>query len=506
MSAPAQARTSRYLTNVLWTWLSSASFILTAFLVWPYQIRKLGSADSGAWTTVLSLVEYYWLIDIGLRSATVKLSAEYRTKDRTDLLSQLISTGVLYSSIAGALVAVATFFIAPHADRIFLHINHPVFRKLVLIVGFSWALGLVFNVFGACVEGFQRFDLLGRVWIGQTILRSIGVTFLLWRGYGLLYVGYMLLATQLFNYTMTGLVFLRVAPDVKVSWKNASFQTFRSMAAYGIHSFTTIVSTRLLAALPTVIARFSSLEYVTYFNTPMRIMDYAMDGVGRVGQVTTPNATELVTSGKRKELADLAVFANRYCLLLFLPLAPFLLVYRYEFFGLWVKAKDVVAASAPLLPLIVLSHALVSGQFNSVSILFGMGRHAGYARSYLAEAFVTLGGMAFVLPRYGLLGAVILAATAMTVNRVFVAAILLCRELDISPVSYLSRIYAGPLAIGAVCGAGLYAMKRLLLPGHTWTQLILAGLALMVPYMLLTFRFCMLPHHKEAVLRKLRLA
>ena len=77
-------RTSRYLTNVLWTWMGVAAGIVSAFLLQPYTIRKLGDVDVGIWMLTMSVVEYYWLIDLGFRSATLKMSAEYRTLNRPD--------------------------------------------------------------------------------------------------------------------------------------------------------------------------------------------------------------------------------------------------------------------------------------------------------------------------------------------------------------------------------------------------------------------------------------
>ena len=60
-------RTDRYLTNVLWTWMGVAAGILSAFLLQPYTIRKLGDVDVSIWMLTMSVVEYYWLIDFGFR-------------------------------------------------------------------------------------------------------------------------------------------------------------------------------------------------------------------------------------------------------------------------------------------------------------------------------------------------------------------------------------------------------------------------------------------------------
>ena len=98
---------------------------------------------------------------------------------------------------------------------------------------------MVFNVFGACVEGYQRFDLLGRIWITTTVVRSTGVFLLLFNGNGLLEMGFVLLGAQLLSYLLTYLSFRRVVPEARISWHLASFPMLKKMVSYGIHTFTT---------------------------------------------------------------------------------------------------------------------------------------------------------------------------------------------------------------------------------------------------------------------------
>lgn len=489
-------RTQRYLKNVLWTWMGVAAGIVSAILLQPYTIRKLGVGDVGVWMLVLSVVEYYWLIDLGFRSATIKMSAQFRASDEPELLNELVSTSWLYTTLAASAVIVLTIFVAPYADRVW-PIHEPVFPQLIRIAGVSFALGMIFNIFGACVEGFQRFDLLGRIWIITTVVRSTGVFLVLYTGHGLLAMGFVMLGAQLLSYLLTYLSFRHVAPNVKVSWRRATFPMLRRISSYGFHSFTTIISGRLLnQGLPSIIAFLLPKEAVTYYMTPLRIMDYAMDGVGRVGQVTTPNAAELTAKNRQSELAQLGVYANRYCLCLFLPLVSVLLVYGYEIYSLWVN-PSFAAASAYLLPIMVISHAAVSGQFNSVSILFGMGRHKIWSRTLLAEGLITACGMWFILPRFGLYGGALLAGSAMIANRSIMACILVSRELKINAARYASKIYLGPLSISAGVTALLYAIKKIWLPGHSWAQIALACGLVMIPYCLLVIQYCLAEHHRD---------
>ncbi len=167
---------------------------------------------------------------------------------------------------------------------------------------------------------------------------------------------------------------------------------FKEMASYGVHSLRVLVSDRLLRqSAPILIPYFLPVQFLAYYSVPMRILDYMMDGIGRVGTVTTPNATELMATGRRAELINLGVYANRYSLALFLPVTIFLLVFGSEIYGLWIR-PDFAAQSAYLLPAFLFGHTLASSQFNSASILFGLGRHQAYSKTLLAEAILSIVG------------------------------------------------------------------------------------------------------------------
>jgi O-antigen/teichoic acid export membrane protein len=235
----------------------------------------------------------------------------------------------------------------------------------------------------------------------------------------------------------------------------------------------------------------------------VRILEYAGEAVGRVGAVTAPNATELMAQGRKRELVSLGILTNRYCLCLFLPVTVFLLVYGYEVYSLWIRpafAKE----SAYLLPVLLLGNTAMFGQFNSISILFGMGRHKVYARCLLVEAILTVAGMMVVLPRFGLWGGAWLVSSLMVVNRTIVVCLLAARELEINPLQYAVRIYTMPAALGTGALLFLLALKRTWIPGRTWGQALLAGLLMGIPYAALVYRFCLAGHHREMVRDKVR--
>src|SRR5204863_1088796 len=111
-----------------------------------------------------------------------------------------------------------------------------------------------------------------------------------------------------------------------------------------------------------------------------------IDAVSRIGMVTRSNAAELTATARRDATISLGIYSNRYSLTLFMPLVCYLLVYGRPLILRWVGPK-MAEQSAPLLPIFLLAYALVlAAQFNSSAVLFGVGRHGGYARALVVEA------------------------------------------------------------------------------------------------------------------------
>jgi hypothetical protein len=92
----------------------------------------------------------------------------------------------------------------------------------------------------------------------------------------------------------------------------------------------------------------------------------------------------------------------------------------------------------------------------------------------------------------------------MIANRSFVVCYLVCRELKIGFAGYAAKIYLLPLSIAAGATVLLLWIKRMWLPGRNWGQIVLAGTLMLIPYAILTFRFCLAETHREILVSRLR--
>jgi O-antigen/teichoic acid export membrane protein len=493
------SRTRRYIANVIWNSASTGVGLVIAILMTPITLGYLGETRYGEWTIALSLVEYYWLIDLGFRSATVKYSADFNARGDRDKLSELLSTGVLYSSMMAVLVIlISLVFANPVAAA--EHLDHP---ALLRIVGVSWGIGMVFNIFSGCLEGFQRFDLLSRIWMVTSLIRSAGILAVLKLGYGVMAMGCVLFGAQMSLYLWTWLAFRHVVPGLIVSPLAGTAKMLKHMARYGLNMLTAQVATRILSmSVPLTIGYLLGPRYVTYWSIPVKMMEYAFDAIGRIGMVTTPASADFAARGEHERLHELGVYTNRYCLALFAPYAAFLLVYGQQVYILWSHKPIVVAEGGFLIPILLLGYCAVAGQFNSASILHGLGRHQTYVRFMLVESLLAVGGLFLVVPRFGLAGAGWVLATLMALDRGVLVGVLFCREIEVNPFTYMVQIYTRPVALGAAMALALWLLRTSWLPGDSWLQV---GSALLIAgslYTALAAALVLTPQHREQLLRR----
>jgi O-antigen/teichoic acid export membrane protein len=495
--------TRAYFINIAWSWLGFITIIGSSTIVMPMLIRRLGTAQFGIWALAVSLVEYFWLIDLGFRPATVKLSAEFRALGRLDELNSLINTALAYSFIAGFLVLAVAW---PNVGRIArtLHMDNPAFIFLVRVVSLSWAAGLVFNVFAAVLEGFQRFDLSNHVSIISTLLRSSFSLGLVLAGYGLREMGVVLLFSQFLGYVVTYVYCRRVNAGMRFSPRFINWAMARRVFSYARQIVGGVIAGRISqAALPSVIAHFKPPQFITYFTQTQKMMDYAADAISRVALVTAPRVTDWFARGYRQQIVDLTRTANRYSVTLWGLLASYLFVYGGNLCRVWIN-QEFGDWAARLLPFFLVGYTCWMGQFVSAAVLMGIARYGGYSITLFSEALLAIAAVAFILPRYGLVASAAAISAGMVIARCLILSRLFSREFGLSQTRFLGTVFWRPMVLITSSVSGLWLCREFVAPGNTWPQLIFTGVVFALLYALLAFHFVVAGEHRDFLVRKLR--
>ncbi|MEO8099713.1 MAG: oligosaccharide flippase family protein [Acidobacteriota bacterium] len=494
---------AKFVKSVFWNILSVGVALAGGVLLSPYLIRKLGKEGYGVWALSFAVIEYYWLLDLGFRSATVKFVAHYWTLKESRKISEVVSTSLLYSSAAATLIIVSISLAAPWVQQMFQipEAYQRIFVRLIVITSASWCISIVFGVFGAVLEAVQRFDLSMRPALAGTIIRTFGTFLLLYLNYGLIEIGLLAGLSQVVTFALQYRAFRGLFRDLPVSPGHASVPMIKQMMGFGIHTFAVNISQQFLTqSAPLLIGHFQQAVFVGFYALPVRLLQYTVEMVARIGTVTNSNAAALSARNDQRGLGELAIFSNRYCLTCFVPIAIFLGVYGPQLFDLWV-GEEFAKNSAPILPVLLLGSMIaIVGQYSSTMLLQGLAKHQIYARGLILEAILGVITMWFVIPVYGLMGAAWVSSIFMIANRCLFISWLTSRMVGMSFGGFLSSVYASALLTAVPVLAAAWGLHSTILPGTSWAQLASAGLLIAAAYYALAYLFVLTSDHRSLVI------
>ncbi|PWT99251.1 MAG: hypothetical protein C5B51_27510 [Terriglobia bacterium] len=479
-ASSAQPRTVRFLRNVLWSWMGVAFAMFAGLILSPFMIRRLGEEGYGIWALVFALIDYYDILDFGFRSAVVKYTAHYRATGELDQVNTVINTALVYFSLIGALVLLVTVLVFRSLHNLFqiTLAYQPQFAALILLVGISWALGAVCHSFSASLEGFQRYDLYNRTWILYNGVRAIGCAVVLLLGYGLVPLGMTVVASQVMLYAINYRNFRKVVPGYRFDPRGASRAMLARLFNYGKHTFLANSSWQVVSQGPAVlIGHFLPAAFVGYYAVPSRLIQISVNATDSVISVSGSQTAELTAKDEVQTIPLLGLLVNRYCLMIFMPIAVILALYRNEIIETWIRNPVYVMYSAPLLPILLLGAIFVLvGQVNTPAILYGLGKHQGYARGLVVEACLSAALLAYTIPRYGIPGAACVAVALMILDRGIYTPWYLCRVLRFPYARYMTEIYTRPLLAALPVIAVAYGLKATVLPGRSLLEIAVAAM------------------------------
>lgn len=465
--------------NVGSSWFALGINVLVGIFLSPFILHRLGDEAFGLWILVFSLTGYYGLFDLGIRSSIVRYVAKYSATNEREDLYRLVNTAMFGYTGIGIVTMTATLIMTYYVHSIFPKIPAgfvPTARWLLLMVGTSVSLGFPMGVFSGILEGLQRFYLLNLTNTCSTLLRALLIVVALRHGRGLLTVAFITISLPLLGQVVNATAVFRHLP-LSFGPHYVSRSSIRRIASYSGTTFLIIVAQRLRFKTDAlVIAKFVSAAAVTYFTIGSRLVDYAAETVSSLAQLFVPMSSESQAKGDLEGLRKILVLGNRACAFIIFPITALLTILGKSIIEVWV-GPQYVAASYPVLLILVFPVTLMLAQAASGRTLWGMAKHRTWAYVALAEGAANLILSIILVRRYGIVGDAIGTALPLTCSMIFFLPRHLCRLLGIKIRTYLYRAFSLPLLVCAPVVAVLLLMQRWFIPHRFHELLIHVGIA-----------------------------
>lgn len=477
-------RKREIIKNVSSSWFSLSVNILVGIFLSPFILHHLGNTAYGAWVLVFSVTGYYGLFDLGVRSSIVRYVSTYTAKNDMDGLYRLINTSLAGYTAIGACAMVVTIAVSTLVGSIFRMPADfvPTARLLFLIVGASVALGFPAGVFGGILEGLGRFYVVNATNVVSYLVRAGLIVWALKHGYGLLTVAIITVLMPFLGSAVRAAIVLHLLP-LKFGWKYVSRDAYGEIARYSSVSFILMIAFKLrFKTDEMVISTFMSVAAVTFFSNADRLVDYTGEVVSSLAQIFVPMSGQSDAKGDNDRLRRIFIAGNRACALVVLPIAAILIILGKSVITAWV-GRQYVAASYPVMLILLIPSTFTLAQAASPRILYGMARHKSLAWVTGLEGIANVVLSIYLIRKFGLVGDALGTAIPLTCTALFFMPRHLCRVLDVRLRSFLLGAYTLPVLLTLPTVLALWAVRQWFF-AHTYLQVALQIIIGLTPYAL----------------------
>ncbi|MDZ4724281.1 MAG: oligosaccharide flippase family protein [candidate division Zixibacteria bacterium] len=445
--------------NILFSWLSFTVRIAVSFLFIPYIASTLGESRYGVWVIVFQTLGYFSLLDFGLERALSKHLAHYLSKQDFGRINRLLSSATaLYLGLGT--VAIFAAWIVAHYFFGYFQIDDPaVFEEgktALLIVGLYIGLRFYLVPFGGSLGGFQRHDLANLLQIGEDIIRTLAMVWLLANGYGLATLAMAILITSLARYFAGLLLLKRLHPETNFSPALVTKTDSDELLNYSKISFGITITWLIIFNTDSVIlGLFISSAAAGLFAPAMQLFLQIRNVINAIATPLITAVSHLGASGRDKSIAETYLKGVRYASYFSFFASTVAYIYAEPFVALWLPPS--FAPTADIIKVLAVGSAFFVPQIIGNAVLFGIERHSKILQVTAIEAALKIALAVILVGDYGLLG----IAWANTIPQIILYSaifpMMVSKELELSARSVIGEMLKFGLIscfIAGLVGAG----------------------------------------------------
>ena len=378
------------------------------FVVLPFNIAHLGQSAYGLWMLTASITTYFSVLDLGYGGALVKFVAQYRARRDVRALNEILSTTFAVFATFGAVTYLVAIVIAVYMDKLFQLTPEQVHtgRVVMLIISLSVAVGTAVSVFGAVINGFQRYDLNNIVGAAAAVVAAgVNVAVLL-AGYGLIELVAATTLVRLLSYVVYRANAYRVFPSLQVRLSWFRRERLREVTSLSVYMLLIDWANKLNYSIDAlVIGAFLDTSAVVVWVVGQRLAEVVQRLTNQLNDVLFPNIVDHDTAERMDRLQAILIQGTRLSLATVIPIAGAMILMAAPLVHAWVGPG--FSASAILLQLLSLTVIVRIGTATAGTLLKGAGEHRLVAFANVGAALVNVAMSIVLLKAIGLVGVAI---------------------------------------------------------------------------------------------------
>lgn len=436
--------------------------IVTAMFLTPFLVYRLGQDLYGLWILVASLVGYFGLTDIGLRTAVGRFVALHLARDEYEDISKLATTalGLLFVS---ALVVVFLSMGCSTLFHLFFKVeaeHMSAARLLVLIMGLSFAVKLPMEVFDGILVGHARYDLNNAVEVGAALVRTGLCVVLLLRGFSVVALAVSAVIVHVLSGGAKLAIASRICPSLRIAPHHWTPGIIRELYGFGVWSFVVFLASQLsLHAGPIVLGATVGMSAVAIYSIASRLVRYATRGGAAFTGVLMPMMAAYHSTSNLVQEQRVLQWSISISLTYAGFVAAVFLVFGDSLIRAWVGPG--FELSGPVLGMMTVPMIGWVLQGNFFVQAFGKGRHRFLSIVFMIDAVANVALSVVLARRWGVAGVPVAILCTSCITMFFVTPTYVFKLLSIRQPLFWKKVL-GPGVVGALSAAGMLMLFRYL--------------------------------------------
>ena len=409
----------------------------------PYIISHVGKSGYGIWILIGSLIGYYGILDLGIKSAVSRYVAKYAGQKNDEALNEMINTAFgfflcvgLFSIAASFLVAgpLSVFFKMPAQDM-------ESFKRLVVLFGIATGLNFPANLFSVVIRAHERFVVANNISVFIILLRALLIFFFLKYGFGLVGIGYAYVIVSILMLVLNYHYCCVIFAHLYINSKLISMSMLKRLLGFGLITSILEVANIMRFHLDSfVIAKFMDVAHVAIYGIAAMLIKYFLEFVAKSTQlVFSPRFASLYGVGKIDELRMLFLDSLRVSSFLSFGIATILFLFGRNFIEIWVGKTYLDAY--PILIVLLCSYSFALAQTPGISLVYAVKKHLFFAVISVGEAMINLGLSIFLVFHFGLFGVALGTAIPMLIVKILIQPLYISKVIEISWVEYVRQLF-----------------------------------------------------------------
>lgn len=313
-------------TGVLFSYVLMLTQTLSTMLFTPFLISKLGQAEYGVYSLMLSITTSFTLLDLGVGTSVVRYMSKYiATKNSNENRKMLGVTTIYYMGVAllsliiGVIVKEAIpsmFSTGLNAQEIELA------QKLFFTTIISTSITLATSAFSNTIIAFEKFAVSKGIGIVMTLLKMILSILALLLGYDSVGIVLVNLATTILT-SVAYIIYVLFKLKLKPLFKNIQLSFIKEIISYSSFILIQTVASLIITMSGQVaLGAFAkdSAVIIGIFSVGVQIVQYFKSFGSQFTSVLMPGLVRFSTANNSRELYENEIIRLSRIIFMFLSL------------------------------------------------------------------------------------------------------------------------------------------------------------------------------------------